>query len=454
MTAQGAATATRRGDRDALAAARRDAVAAARARSRPRRTVGIVVRDVVITLLGLAGVVVIAWTVLSRLIGLSLVVLLTGSMAPTLPTGSVTVMHDAVPAADLAVGDIIKVQRPGYDLPVTHRIISIGAVTGEVEEPTAGVDPQDPAARQVVLQGDANETADPTPYVISSADRVVFGVPYLGYANRILHMPLVLAGIIGALLLLFIGTSMPSGRNHGRRVAGADAVDAPGEEPHVVPAVGSAPARARRSALMHAADPAPTGDAAAAAAAAAAASPAASATPVPLSRREARAAASAGRARSRRSAHATRAAQTARESKAAHTTRSSRAARPERVADAPRAAHSARAADVPAATRSTRGADEPRPNGAPRAAHSARTADAPRASRAADTRPTRRSSFVPLSAGAVAEEAPAAAPVPAASAAPAVPAAAVPAASAPAPLPADALRPRDRAHRASGRRAR
>ncbi|KZC95792.1 signal peptidase I, partial [Clavibacter tessellarius] len=256
MTAEGAVTATRRGDRDALAAARRDAVAAARARARPRRTVGVVVRDVVITLLGLAGVVVIAWTVLSRMLGLSLVVLLTGSMAPTLPTGSVAIMADAVPAADLEVGDVIKVQRPGYDLPVTHRIISIGAVTGEVEQPSAGVDPQDPAARQVVLQGDANETADPAPYVIASADRVVFGVPYLGYANRILHTPLVLIGLAGALLLLLVGTSLPSGRSRGRRVAGADAgPDAdPDEDRHVATAAAmSAPARARRSALTRAA---------------------------------------------------------------------------------------------------------------------------------------------------------------------------------------------------------
>ncbi|WP_143757364.1 hypothetical protein, partial [Clavibacter michiganensis] len=275
-------------------------------------------RDVVITLLGLAGVVVIAWTVLSRMLGLSLVVLLTGSMAPTLPTGSVAIMLDAVPAADLHVGDVIKVQRPGYDLPVTHRIVSIGAVTGEVEQPSAGVDPQDPAARQVVLQGDANETVDPAPYVIASADRVVFGVPYLGYANRILHTPLVLVGIVGALLLLFIGTSLPSGRSRGRRVAGSDAGsdDDPGDDRHVATAAAmSAPARARRSALTQAA--APTADAApvvesttldasglgASALDASAldttaleASPGAdpAAAPAPLSRREARAAATAG----------------------------------------------------------------------------------------------------------------------------------------------------------------
>ena len=223
MSAQAAAT--RAGDRDALAAARRDAVAASRARARggarggagarPRRTAGLVVRDAVLTLTGIAGALVIAWTLLSRILGLSLVVLMTGSMAPTLPTGSAAVTLDGVPAADLRPGDVVKVPRPGYDLPVTHRVVSVGPVTGEVEQLSAGVDPADPAARQLVLQGDANDTVDPSPYVVTEADRVLGGAPYLGYANRLLHTPLVIAGLAGALVLLLVGTSWPTGERRG-----------------------------------------------------------------------------------------------------------------------------------------------------------------------------------------------------------------------------------------------
>lgn len=217
----GQAATTRTGERDALAAARREAVAASRAHarggagSRPRRGAGLVLRDAVLTLTGIAGALVIAWTLLSRILGLSLVVLMTGSMAPTLPTGSAAVTLDGVPAADLRPGDVVKVPRPGYDLPVTHRIVSVGPVTGEVDQVSPGVDPADPAARQLVLQGDANDTVDPAPYVVTEADRVLGGAPYLGYANRLLHTPLVIAGLVGALVLLLVGTSWPTGARRG-----------------------------------------------------------------------------------------------------------------------------------------------------------------------------------------------------------------------------------------------
>jgi signal peptidase len=221
MSAQGVAA--RSGDPDALAAARRDAVKASRSRARPRRTRAHAVRDGIITLAGLAGLVVIAWTVLSRVLGLSLVVLMTGSMAPTMPTGSAAVLLDGVPAAELRAGDVVKVPRPGYELPVTHRIVAVGPVTGEVERLSVGVDPADPAARQLVLQGDANASVDPLPYVVTEADRVLVAAPYLGYANRLLHTPIVLAGLIGTVLLVLVGTSLPSadrrggGRDAGRR---------------------------------------------------------------------------------------------------------------------------------------------------------------------------------------------------------------------------------------------
>jgi signal peptidase len=238
--------------RDALAAVRREAVAASRARTRPRRSAGVVVRDAVLTLTGIAGALVIAWTIASRVLGLSLVVLMTGSMAPTLPTGSAAVTLDDVPAAELRVGDVVKVPRPGYDLPVTHRIVSVGPVTGEVEELSAGVDPADAAARQLVLQGDANQTTDPSPYVVTAADRVVAGAPLLGYANRLLHTPLVLAGLAGALLLLIVGTSWPSSPPRGDRAGGStpDRVGRHSASAPVRPDPVPAPAHGRRSARV------------------------------------------------------------------------------------------------------------------------------------------------------------------------------------------------------------
>ena len=64
---------------------------------------------------------------------------------------------------------------------------------------------------------------------MTEADRVLIGAPYLGYASRLLHMPLLVAGLGGAVLLL-VGTSWPR--------AGGPRTTAPA----------GAPVRARRSA--------------------------------------------------------------------------------------------------------------------------------------------------------------------------------------------------------------
>ncbi len=44
-------------------------------------------------------------------------------MEPTIPTGSLAVVHE-IPASEIAVGDIVTVDRPGQ-LPITHRVTSV-----------------------------------------------------------------------------------------------------------------------------------------------------------------------------------------------------------------------------------------------------------------------------------------------------------------------------------------
>ena len=155
-----------------------------------RPSVGERAKDIGLWVVGVIGLVAVIWFVASQLLGLSVIVFRTGSMAPTLPQGAAAV---SVPvAADrLRVGDVITVQRSGEALPVTHRIVSIDSVAGE------------PDRRSVVLQGDDNETPDQQPYVVSETDRVLFGLPGAGAALVALQTPvapgamtLVLAGII------------------------------------------------------------------------------------------------------------------------------------------------------------------------------------------------------------------------------------------------------------------
>ena len=148
------------------------------------RAVGrILVAAVVIA--GLAGF---AMAVLP-LIGWQSVVLATGSMAPSLPTGSL-VIERVVPASELAVGDIVTLTREGKP-PITHRIIDIA--------PSAGVLP----SRELTLKGDANDEADPRPYVVTSAGILVAGFPWGGQAIDFLRTPLAL-GIITVIIAALV----------------------------------------------------------------------------------------------------------------------------------------------------------------------------------------------------------------------------------------------------------
>lgn len=136
--------------------------AAARGVSRLDRT-----RDVLITIVGSAGMIAIAWLVATWLFGLSLIVFVTGSMAPTMSAGSVAISQ-TTPAAALSVGDVVTVPRPDTGQPVTHRIVGIeSAPAGE-------------GFRELSLQGDDNAVVDSHRYVVDEAPRVVFAIPHVG----------------------------------------------------------------------------------------------------------------------------------------------------------------------------------------------------------------------------------------------------------------------------------
>lgn len=101
---------------------------------------------------------------------------LTGSMAPALPAGSVAVVVP-IPSRDVRPGQIISYQAPTVEGPVvTHRVV-------RVESP--GEHPV------VITKGDANESSDPWRARID--DPVVWEVraviPHLGQAIRALRLP-------------------------------------------------------------------------------------------------------------------------------------------------------------------------------------------------------------------------------------------------------------------------
>lgn len=135
----------------------------------------------------LLGALCIVLVLLAVTMNITLIMFRTGSMAPTIPAGSVAIVQ-RVPAADIAVGDVVTVDRSG-ELPVTHRVTSVSA--GSLD-----------GTRMITMRGDANAVDDPAPYEVSSVRMVLFSIPGIAHAIAALGDPLLLGGLTIAASLL------------------------------------------------------------------------------------------------------------------------------------------------------------------------------------------------------------------------------------------------------------
>lgn len=123
-----------------------------------------VVGEVALSVAALLGVVCVLVAIAATVFGITPLVFRSGSMSPTITTGSLALAH-RVPADQLHVGDVVSV--PWHGTRVTHRVVAIH---------------HDGRTTELSLKGDANQVADPAPYSVGSADRVFAHVPDLGYA--------------------------------------------------------------------------------------------------------------------------------------------------------------------------------------------------------------------------------------------------------------------------------
>lgn len=150
------------------------------ARSIYRVITTIVVVAIVVVAVALVGV---------RLVGLNAYTVLSGSMEPTYPTGSVIWVQKVAPE-EVQVGDPITFVL-NEDLTVaTHRVVEIDAEN-----------------QQFVTKGDANENVDAAPVHFNNLiGTPVFSVPAMGYAVSFIQNPpgTYLAIAIGAVLLLLV----------------------------------------------------------------------------------------------------------------------------------------------------------------------------------------------------------------------------------------------------------
>ncbi|MCL2515244.1 MAG: signal peptidase I [Microbacteriaceae bacterium] len=148
-----------------------------------RRSAGAVaasiVRNVLLNVAAVAGSICIILVVLAFAFHITLIMFRTGSMSPTIPTGSVAVVRQ-IPATEARVGDVVTVDRPG-ELPITHRVVST----------TPGAD----GTVSLRLKGDANAEPDAVTYQVTTVRRVIWHAPGLAYAIVWMSQPLVIGGL-------------------------------------------------------------------------------------------------------------------------------------------------------------------------------------------------------------------------------------------------------------------
>ncbi|WP_235526872.1 signal peptidase I [Plantibacter sp. Leaf314] len=195
-------------------------------RQRPRRSVASVVGSTLLNLAALGGVVCIVLVILATCFNITLIMFKTGSMSPTIPTGSLALVRE-IPASDIRVGDVVTVDRPGQ-LPVTHRVTSV----------TDGGEGAPGSQRLITMQGDANLSEDPEPYRVETVRIVLGSVPGLAAIVIWFSNPWVLGGLTLACSVLVgwafwprSGRNDPPGGTGGRRTPAAPAAKAPNRRP-------------------------------------------------------------------------------------------------------------------------------------------------------------------------------------------------------------------------------
>ncbi|MBF4570148.1 signal peptidase I [Plantibacter sp. VKM Ac-2880] len=185
-----------------------------------------VVGSTLLNLAALGGVVCIVLVILATCFNITLIMFKTGSMSPTIPTGSLALVRE-IPASEIRVGDVVTVDRPGQ-LPVTHRVTSV----------TDGGTGAPGTQHLITMQGDANLSEDPEPYRVDTVRIVLASVPGLAAVVIWFSNPWVLGGLTLACSVLVgwafwprSGRNDPPGGTSGRRSTAAKAPEAPNRRP-------------------------------------------------------------------------------------------------------------------------------------------------------------------------------------------------------------------------------
>jgi signal peptidase I len=174
--------------------------------SKRRRTRGQRVVNVLTTTAFVIALVILGLMLVPGLLGWQRYVIVSGSMEPAIPKGSV-VYDEVVPVSDLEVGDVITFAPPpefNITEPVTHRIIETGIAPPNSDHP---------GARTFRTQGDANDAPDAWTLVFDHDEqtRVVHHLPYVGYIYMALDhrwVQLLVVAVPALVIIIVLGVSL------------------------------------------------------------------------------------------------------------------------------------------------------------------------------------------------------------------------------------------------------
>jgi len=150
--------------------------------------------------------------VIPKATGSTPLTVLTQSMEPTLPPGTLLVV-EPTPLEDIRIGDVVTYQIvSGQPDVISHRVVA-------VESSSDG-------ARTFVLKGDNNAEPDPSPVTAAQVRGVVwYSIPEVGYVNQLVNgsrgwlIPVV-AGILLAYSAAMITIGVTSSVRRRRRSRG------------------------------------------------------------------------------------------------------------------------------------------------------------------------------------------------------------------------------------------
>ena len=142
---------------------------------------------VLVVLLAAAAVILVP-----MLLGYKEMAVLSGSMEPTIPVGSLVYVKP-VEASMLEAGDVCTYYLSDGETFVTHRVMSI-----------------DPDAQTLVTQGDANEDPDGDIQFSQVYGRADFPLPYLGIAIQNIRTPVGIMSICGVVMLVILLNFIPA----------------------------------------------------------------------------------------------------------------------------------------------------------------------------------------------------------------------------------------------------